>query len=117
MALLREAGLGGWVSQYQPPWYDGVRGIVDLAWPRLGLVVELDGRRWHATTQAQADDRRRDRAATAHGWLVLRFGWQEVVHRPATVVDECRSVLTARAEAAPGVGEGLADGRRPGALR
>lgn len=100
--LLREAGISGWVPQHRPPWYDGVRGVVDLAWPGERMVVELDGRRWHATTQAQAGDRRRDRAAVAHGWVTLRFGWQEVVHRPAVVVDECLAVLTARA----GVGVG-----------
>ena len=94
--LLRRAGISGWTAQYRPPWYDGVRGVVDLAWPAQQVVVELDGRRWHATTQAQAEDRRRDRLATTHGWVTLRFGWQEVVHRPAAVVEECRAVLTAR---------------------
>ncbi len=94
--LLRDAGLAGWQVQYQPPWYDGVRGIVDLAWPELRVVVELDGRRWHSTVQAQVEDRRRDRAAAAHGWITLRFGWQEIVHRPATVTDELRIVLSAR---------------------
>lgn len=98
--LLREAGLEGWQAQYRPPWYDGLRGIVDGAWPELKVVLELDGRRWHATAQAQVEDRRRDRAAIAHGWITLRFGWQEIVHRPASVVDECRLVLRARRRAA-----------------
>ncbi len=94
--LLREAGVGGWIAQYRPPWYDGVRGVVDLAWPAERAVVELDGRRWHATAQAQADDRRRDRAATAYGWVTLRFGWAEVVHRPAAFVSEVSEVLKGR---------------------
>lgn len=94
--LLREAGLDGWQVQYRPPWYDGLRGIVDLAWPALRVVLELDGRRWHSTLQAQVEDRRRDRAAAAHGWITLRFGWQEIIHRPATVTDELRIVLSAR---------------------
>jgi hypothetical protein len=95
-ALFRQAGLGGWQAQYVPPWYDGVRGIVDLAWPRERVVVELDGRRWHATTQAQCDDRRRDRLALANGWVTLRYGWQEVLQRPDSVVEECRSLLAVR---------------------
>lgn len=98
--LLREEGLEGWQAQYRPPWYDGVRGIVDGAWPELKVVMELDGRRWHATAQAQVEDRRRDRTAIAHGWITLRFGWQEIVHRPASVVGECRMVLAARRRAA-----------------
>lgn len=105
--LLGEAGIDGWRAQYRPPWYDGVRGVVDLAWPVERVVVELDGRRWHATAQAQTDDRRRDRLATTHGWVTLRFGWAEVVHRPGAFVEECRSVLAARrAEQAPGAGAG-----------
>jgi predicted transcriptional regulator of viral defense system len=109
-ALFRRAGLHGWVPQYAPPWYDGVRGVVDLAWPHLQIVVELDGRRWHAITQAHDDDRRRDRSAVAHGWLSLRFGWQEIMHRPAGVIDECRAVFAARRAA-------LSDGRRVVGLR
>ena len=103
----RLPGIGGWTAQYRTPLYDGVRGVVDLAWPGEQVVVELDGRRWHITAQAQGDDCRRDRAATAHGWVTLRFGWAEVVHRPAAFVAECRLVLAARqAERAPGAGAG-----------
>lgn len=94
--LLRAAQLDGWTAQYRPPWYDGVRGVVDLAWPAPQVVVELDGRRWHATSQAQGDDRRRDRLAVTHGWVTLRFGWREITQRPAAVVAEIRSVLDAR---------------------
>lgn len=74
------------------------------AWPELRVLLELDGRRWHSTVQAQVDDRRRDRAAVARGWVTLRFGWQEIVHRPASVVDECRTVLAARLRALGGQG-------------
>lgn len=96
LRLLGEAGIGGWRAQYRPPWYDGVRGVVDLAWLAERVVVELDGRRWHATAQAQTDDRRRDRLATTHGWVTLRFGWAEVVHRPAAFVGEVQDVLEGR---------------------
>lgn len=95
-ALFVRAGLTGWVTQYSPPWYDGVRGIVDMAWPERRLIVELDGRRWHATAQALADDRRRDRAAVLAGWVTLRFSWHEIVRRPDTVVAELQAVLAAR---------------------
>ncbi len=94
--LLRQAGLPPWTAQYRPSWYDGLRGAADLAWPEARLLVELDGRRWHATNQAQAEDRRRDRLAASNGWLTVRFGWQEVVERPSVVVDEIRHLLTTR---------------------
>lgn len=96
VTLFLRAGLTGWVSQYAPPWYDGVRGIVDVAWPEHRVIVELDGRRWHATAQALGDDRRRDRAAVLAGWVTVRFSWHEIVQRPDTVVAELESVLAAR---------------------
>lgn len=100
VALFRRGRLPAWVSQYRPPWYDGVRGVVDIAWPEFRVVVELDGRRWHATTQAHVEDRRRDRLAAQHGWLTLRFGWQEIVERPDAVIEECRAMLASRRRAA-----------------
>jgi hypothetical protein len=109
--LLDRSGLTGWVLQYSPPWYDGVRGVVDLAWPDHRLVVELDGRRWHATTRAQADDRRRDRLAAANDWITIRFGWAEIVERPGMVIDEICQLLAARG------GGGGGDGHREAELR
>ena len=90
--MLDEHGEYGFISQYQPPWYDGVRGIVDFGDPESMTVLEVDGRRWHAIEQAQVDDRRRDRMAQRHGWRVIRFTWAEVVHDPETIVDDIRAI-------------------------
>lgn len=38
---------------------------VDFAWPAVGLVVETDGPRFHATPFQQGEDRRRDRPTCA----------------------------------------------------
>lgn len=70
------------LRQYRPPWYDGIRGVVDFADPESRVIVEADGRRWHTAGQAMAEDRRRDRIAAASGWLVLRVTWDDVVSRP-----------------------------------
>lgn len=43
------------------------------------LVIELDGRRWHATAEASTRDRRRDAAAVLRGYTLLRFGYADVV--------------------------------------
>lgn len=82
--------------QYRPPWYDGRRGIADFTHPETRIIVEVDGRRWHIVDQAVAEDRRRDRAATAEGWIVLRLTWDDVVNRPATTAAEITSVVAAR---------------------
>lgn len=86
--------------QFRPPWYDGIRGVVDLADPRSRTIVEADGRRWHAVEQAMAEDRRRDRKAAANGWLVLRVTWQDVVHRPAATAADIGATLAARSRSA-----------------
>lgn len=89
-------GLIGLHRQYRPPWFDGIRGIVDFACPVSRVIIEADGRRWHSSQQAMANDRRRDRQASIEGWVVLRVSWNEVVHRPAATFGEIRRVVDAR---------------------
>lgn len=82
--------------QFRPPWYDGVRGVVDLADPASRVVVEADGRRWHTTAQAMADDRRRDRTAAVNGWVVIRVTWGDVVDRPDAIAAEIEATVVGR---------------------
>jgi hypothetical protein len=53
---------------------------VDLAWPALGLFIELDGR--HHQKQPLYDARRETAIVAATGWLCGRFTWREVVGLP-----------------------------------
>ena len=53
---------------------------LDLAWPDLGLFVELDGQ--HHLGQPLYDARRETAVVAATGWLCGRFTWAEVVHMP-----------------------------------
>jgi very-short-patch-repair endonuclease len=45
------------------------------------LVIEIDGREYHAGERAFANDRRRDRAAYPQGYVVIRFPGAEVLRR------------------------------------
>jgi len=58
---------------------------VDFHWPRLGLVVETDGLRYHRTQATQTRDARRDRAHVMAGMTPLRFTHHEVRYEPARV--------------------------------
>jgi very-short-patch-repair endonuclease len=58
---------------------------VDFFWPRLGLVVETDGLRYHRTPAQQARDRRRDQVHTAAGLTTLRFTHAQVRFKPPEV--------------------------------
>lgn len=94
--LFAEHGIVGFRAQYRPPWYDGVRGIVDFAHPEYRIVLEADGRRWHGREQAMAEDRRRDREAIKHGWVTIRVTWSEATARPAATAAEIASILARR---------------------
>jgi very-short-patch-repair endonuclease len=50
----------------------------DFVWRRYGLVVETDGRRYHATRAGFERDRRRDQALVLAGRRVVRFTWRQV---------------------------------------
>jgi very-short-patch-repair endonuclease len=57
-------------------------GRVDLADLRLRLVLEADSMEYHGERSAQDRDCARYTRLTTSGWLVLRFTWEQVMHRP-----------------------------------
>jgi very-short-patch-repair endonuclease len=70
--------------------------IVDFLWPTACLIVEVDGRAAHGTSQAFQRDRDRDTRLVAHGYRTLRFTWWDVTRRPTVVTDRVRRSLRAR---------------------
>ncbi len=89
-------GLPPPVRQYRVVDLDGrFVARVDLAWPELGLFIELDGE--HHLGQPVYDARRETAVVAATGWLCGRFTWTEVVRVPrstsrrlAALVDQAR---------------------------
>jgi very-short-patch-repair endonuclease len=75
------------------PWAP-TSGRVDRFIPEWGLILELDGRRWHARTEAFETDRIRDNAAVANGYSVLRFTWKMLRAEP----ERCRQLILAAGE-------------------
>jgi hypothetical protein len=61
---------------------DNLVARVDLAWPELGLFIELDGQQHRG--QPVYDSRRETAIVASTGWLCGRFCWREVVHLPAS---------------------------------
>ena len=61
-------------------WIEAAHARLDLAWPQLGLFIELDGQ--HHKDQPVYDARRATAVVAATGWLCGRFTWTEVVHLP-----------------------------------
>ncbi len=56
------------------------------------IVVETDGGT-HLEPQQVKKDRRRNNASVVGGYLVLRFGYDDVVHHPDRMVGEVKAVL------------------------
>ena len=80
LALVKQAGLT------LPQTRVCVNGFrVDFFWPDLGLVVEVDGLRYHRTASAQTRDRARDQAHTAAGLTQLRFTHAQARYQPHQV--------------------------------
>jgi very-short-patch-repair endonuclease len=79
--LVRDAGLE------RPIFNTTVEGVeADAYWPRLRLVVEVDGHRFHGHYQAFQRDRAKANRLIAAGYVVLRFTWPQLTHRPLLVV-------------------------------
>lgn len=72
--------------------------VVDLAWPELRLVVELDSQRWHGDWDRSEADRDRDQLLALAGWLCHRFFRRQVVEDPAGATQRLRRLVELRAE-------------------
>lgn len=66
---------------------------VDMVWREQRLIVELDGRAFHAGDDAFEADRERDATLVAAGYSVLRVTWRRLWHRPEREAARLRSLL------------------------
>ena len=100
LPIARRAGLAKPLTQRH---LNGFK--VDFYWPRLGLVVETDGLRYHRTPTQQARDRRRDQAHIAAGLTPLRFTHAQVKyearHVEAVLAEVARRLGRKRARLTP----------------
>jgi hypothetical protein len=71
--------------QCPAPW-DPRRQRVDAFVPAWSVVLEADGRRWHARVHDFERDRWRDNQAAALGLRVMRFTHVHLVHRRLEVI-------------------------------
>lgn len=84
--LCREAGLPEPVRQLDVGDEHHWVGRVDVAYPEHRLLIELDGRRYHAAKVDLEADRRRDNQLVAAGWRVVRITWEQLAQRPTEVL-------------------------------
>lgn len=64
---------------------------VDVLWPDVGLIVELDGRAFHSSADRFEADRERSSHLEQMGFRVLRLTWRMVNFEGPSTVDKIRS--------------------------
>ncbi len=69
---------------------------VDLVWRDAKLIVELDSRSYHDTPQAFEEDRERDAAVLAAGYVTVRITWERLTKTPRREAERLRQILAAR---------------------
>lgn len=94
LKVLRSGGLAPDAVQYDPGFVPIVR--FDAAFLAPKVAIEWDSRRWHTSVERFQSDRHRDRVAATHGWVTLRFTWDDVKARPDQVISQIRSVTERR---------------------
>jgi very-short-patch-repair endonuclease len=91
--LTRNQELPGAVSQFPVELPTGVTVHLDFAYPDEKLAIEVDSVRWHSGLRAIRWDNERQNLLVALGWRVLRFEWNDVVHKPAMVAAQIMEAL------------------------
>ena len=85
-ALLRRAGLTGWVPNHPIVSRGRVVAIADVAFPALRIAIEIDGMAYHTDVDRFQRDRSRQNDLVTLGWTVLRFTWADLTERPHLVI-------------------------------
>ncbi|MFN8052032.1 MAG: DUF559 domain-containing protein [Acidimicrobiales bacterium] len=89
------------VRQQRFAWSDHEHGRVDCWYPDANVIVELDGRRFHARLAAFERDRRRDQAALMHGLTTIRFTHHQIAGDPEWVIRVLCTVLGGQISPSP----------------
>ncbi|WNM23807.1 endonuclease domain-containing protein [Demequina capsici] len=69
---------------------------VDILHRRARVIVELDGDTYHSTRKARDEDRNRQTDLIAAGFVVIRFGWRDIVDRPEWCRERVLTVVAQR---------------------
>jgi hypothetical protein len=69
---------------------------VDRLFEDQRIIIEGDGRLWHARMAAMEEDKRRDRRALLLGYSTVRYSWHELQDEAAAVRAELLELLVRR---------------------
>lgn len=90
--LLRGAGITGWKANL-PVTLRGQHYFLDVGFPGLRLVLEIDGRLHQTDPELFESDRWRQNDLVLAGWMVLRFTWRMLEDHADVVVERVQEAI------------------------
>lgn len=90
--LMRRAGIRGWKANHGVS-LGGQMYYIDVAFRRIKLAIEIDGRLHEEDEDLFESDRWRQNALVADGWRVLRFTWDMLKNHPEVFVAAVRAAI------------------------
>lgn len=90
--LLRTARILGWHANV-PISLDGHHYFLDIAFKRLKLAIEIDGREVHSLPDVFESDRVRHNSLELARWTVLHFTYRKLIEEPEYVLSTTRRAL------------------------
>jgi hypothetical protein len=93
--LLRDAGITGWVSNYEVT-LDGVRRKLDLALVDLRIGIEVKGWMFHSLTDRGASDDDKVTDLQLSDWVVIPIGWLSLNQDPDAFVKRVQRAIEFR---------------------
>jgi very-short-patch-repair endonuclease len=96
--LLRDAGVQGWKANV-PVHLRGSTYYLDVAFPRIKVVLEIDGRLHEEDKEIFETDRWRQNDLVLEGWTVLRFTWRMLEDHPDKVLASVLELVAAQSSA------------------
>lgn len=94
--ILRDQRLPTWTREHEFS-LDGEPSRVDVYVPSARVVIEADGRNWHARWEDMEADRARDNALAARGIQVLRFTYTMLTMNPDKCLEQTITTCLLRA--------------------
>jgi very-short-patch-repair endonuclease len=86
--LLRNDGISGWKANHPVAGF-----LVDIAFPRKRVAIEVDGWAFHSDHDTFQRDRKRQNAIALNNWQILRFTWLDLTMHPERVIAEIKRAI------------------------
>ncbi len=91
--LLTEARIAGFVVNLTIRLSNGRTAELDIGFEEQRVAVELDGFRYHSSSEAHAADLRRQNDIIADGWTLLRYAPDVLTESPGRFIREVQRAL------------------------